>query len=163
MTSTLVSSRVSRSYRARVLPSASATTRELPERQRTFVAHYFKRFRPHNTAYSSCGPLTAASFPSSSSSPQVEHLNLHEAQRRAREAGDPRPVADIMHRHTQQDYGWCRWAWGCGVLGWFVCVRARVVGGRASCTGTRSRTTAGAGGRGGVGCWGGLCVSEHVL
>lgn len=44
---------------------------------------------------------------------QVEHLNLHEAQRRAREAGDPRPVADIMHRHTQQDYGWCRWACGC--------------------------------------------------
>ncbi|GFR49515.1 hypothetical protein Agub_g11556, partial [Astrephomene gubernaculifera] len=38
----------------------------------------------------------------------VEHLDLREAQRRAREAGDPRSVADIMHRHTQQDYGWCR-------------------------------------------------------
>ncbi|KAG2431817.1 hypothetical protein HXX76_009311 [Chlamydomonas incerta] len=38
----------------------------------------------------------------------VEHLDLREAQRRAREAGDPRPVADIMHRHSQHDYGWCR-------------------------------------------------------
>ncbi|GLC48572.1 hypothetical protein PLESTB_000112500 [Pleodorina starrii] len=38
----------------------------------------------------------------------VEYLDLREAQRRAREAGDPRPVADIMHRHTQQDFGWCR-------------------------------------------------------
>ncbi|GLI59688.1 hypothetical protein VaNZ11_001632, partial [Volvox africanus] len=38
----------------------------------------------------------------------VEYLDLREAQRRAREVGDIRPVADIMHRHTQQDFGWCR-------------------------------------------------------
>ncbi|GIM12975.1 hypothetical protein Vretimale_16160, partial [Volvox reticuliferus] len=38
----------------------------------------------------------------------VEYLDLREAQRRAREVGELRPVADIMHRHTQQDFGWCR-------------------------------------------------------
>ncbi|KAG2485655.1 hypothetical protein HYH03_015627 [Edaphochlamys debaryana] len=38
----------------------------------------------------------------------VEHLDLREAQRRARDAGDPRPVAELMHRHTQHDYGWSR-------------------------------------------------------
>ncbi|KXZ44984.1 hypothetical protein GPECTOR_60g763 [Gonium pectorale] len=38
----------------------------------------------------------------------VEHLDLRKAQQRAREAGDTRPVAEIMHKHTQHDYGWCR-------------------------------------------------------
>ncbi len=42
--------------------------------------------------------------------PQVEFIDLREAQRRAREAPEPRPltVADIMHRHSQQDFGWWR-------------------------------------------------------
>ena len=42
--------------------------------------------------------------------PQVEYIDLREAQRRAREGPEQRPltVADIMHRHSQQDFGWWR-------------------------------------------------------
>ena len=66
--------------------------------------HTYTRIRLHTRASTPtrASALTHAPL-------QVEHLDLREAQRRAREAGDPRPVADIMHRHSQHDYGWCRW------------------------------------------------------
>lgn len=44
----------------------------------------------------------------------MEYVDLREAQRRSREApreaGQARAatVADIMHRHSQQDFGWWR-------------------------------------------------------